>query len=297
MKKTLSIVLIVLIVAVAAIALVSCKDTTTNYPHAERYSVGGATYSPSQVTGLDIAWDEGTIILTASTEYTSVTVSEENTVEGDAYALHQYVDSDGILWVKPYAADVDTENLPQFEKKILTVTMPKYMLEKVTLENHGVDYTVDGIMTKELTTYNTGYATRINNAVVLNKVNMKCQGITGDLSINGQIGGEITMDANGSITLNTAVVPTKINLSGKKAVTVYVPESIGGFTADITTISKVVCTDFDIAASESSTEAGTTRYVYGAGTVPMTLKCENFSYLFDDKVYNTVTIAKYVPAV
>ena len=118
MKKTLSIILIVLVVVTAALCLFGCKNTTYKYPDAKKYHVGPGVYDVSSVNALNVAWDEGALNVICSDEYSSVSVSEENNVTDERFVLHQYLDSDGTLWVKPFASKIKSEDIPSFRNLV-----------------------------------------------------------------------------------------------------------------------------------------------------------------------------------
>ena len=297
MKKVItSIVCVVLIAALLLTVLVACKNTTAGYDHPERYSVGAGYYSAGAVKSINVAWTKGEVHIYCSDEYTQVSVTEENSMEGDDYALHQYVESDGTLWVKPYAATIDSDNPPSYEKKILTITMPKISLTSVYVENHGADTLIDGITSVLFKTYNTGWDTKVSNATITGETNMSCQGVTGNCSLRGNVSGEVSISAPHSVTLCTLVSPTKVTLSGKGTVYCGLPEAIDGFTADVTTRSQLTSSDYDISKVSDNTDEGLTRYAYKTGSVQLTLKCGDWKQLFSDKVTNKITIGKYIPS-
>ena len=297
MKKIIGIsICVILIISMLLVVLIACKNTTSGYDHPERYSIGAGTYDASAVKAINVAWTKGEVHIYCSDEYTQVNVSEENSMEGETYALHQYVESDGTLWVKPYAATVDSDEPPSYDKKILTITMPKISLSSANVENHGKDTYITGIIAAELSTYNTGWDTIANGITVTNKLTMTCQGITGNCAARGNISGEVSISAPHNVTLCTLDNPTKATLSGKGTVYVGLSETINGFTADVTTKSKITCTDYDISKVNDNTEEGLTRYAYGTGSTQLILKCGDWKQAFSDKVTNKVTIGKYIPS-
>ena len=293
MKKTLSIILIVLIICTISIALIGCRNTTYKYDNAKKYHVGGGTYAASDVTSINVAWAKGSAYIICSEDQTSVEVSEENNISDEKWVIHQYVDEKGTLWVKPYASKIKTDEIPEYEKKILTIKLPKKVYNEAYFENHGELLSIDGLECNSLETYNTGTSTKVTNAKVNTKTVMTSQGITGSVSINGAIGGEISMTSADEAYLYTSVTPTSIKMNGQKYVKAYIPEDIEGFTAAVSTVSKLECdnTVFDIAKIGEAD--GTTTYAYKTGKVTMELTCKDYKVPFTDKIINTITIGKY----
>ena len=292
MKKLVSIILIIgLIASLALFGLIACKNTTYNYKDAKKYHVGAGTYASSEVKAINVAWAKGEIHITCSDEYTEVSVSEENTVTDEKYVLHQYVDKKGTLWVKPYASKIDEDNIPEFEKKILTITMPKIMLDSAYIEGHGYDSHVSGINTKELETYMTGYTTYVTGAVVTQKLDMKATGITGGNTLSGAINAEVKISSASEAHFTTSATPTSIDISAKRALSIVLPDTITGYSATITKATNFT-SDWETTDISEDTEAGTITKKAGDGSLTIVAKCSTSSI---GSVNNT-SIRKYVPA-
>ena len=273
MKKAIKyIVVFSIILSVLFFALGGCKNTTYKYPNAKKYHEGAGSYSADIVKAVNVAWDEGVVNVICSNDVTMVNVSEENNITDTDYILHQYVDEDGTLWVKPYASKIKEDNIPQFEKKILTITMPKKMLESAYFENHGYTINVDGLQTKNLETYNTGTGTVVTNAVVTASAKMTAQGLSGNCSLSGEIAGEVNITTPLESSLISSVVPSKITITSKRYIHVTLPETLPGFTAVVSKASNFTSFMEANKTSESEEDA-TATYVAGNGSLQMVLKC------------------------
>ncbi len=293
MKKGITYAIIFcIIVSILVVGLVGCKNTTYKYDNAKKYHVGAGTYDASQVKAINVAWDDGTVDIVCKDEYSQVSVTEENSETAEDWVLHQYVDDKGTLWVKPFASKIDTDKKPAFTAKKLTITMPKIVLESAYIENHGSDTTVDGIVVKELETYNTGYKTTVNNASVASKSKMVSQGFTGGCYLSGAIQGEVVITSALEASLATTTVPASVNITTKRYAHVYLPEDLSGFTAVVNTAS-TFSSDWETEDVSVSTEDATTAKLAGSGALQMTVKCGKEPV--GNK--NQVWIKKYIPAV
>ena len=260
-----------IIISILVVGLVGCKNTTYKYDNAKKYHVGNGTYDAAQVKAINVAWDDGTVDIVCKDDASNVSVSEENNITDQDWVLHQYVDDKGTLWVKPFASKIDTDKKPTFEVKKLTITMPKILLTSAYVENHGETTIVDGIVVKELETYNTGTSTTVKNARVTEKTKMVAQGITGGCYLSGEISGEITINSALEASLSTTVSPSSINISTKRYARVYLPAELDGYTAVVTSASKFV-SDWE-TSDGSQSEEGTITKIAGNGRVQMNIKC------------------------
>ena len=293
MKKTLSLILILVIIAGLVLCLFACRNTTYNYKDYKKYKVASSIeYSKDDVKSIDIAWAKGVVNVTC-VDGSNIKISEENSLTDETWMLHYYLDKKGKLWIKPYASKIDKDNIPAFEKKILTVTLPKKMFDVLSFENHNAEMTIDGIQCRELHTYNN-YSTRVTNAVVTESAGMSCSGLSGICSLNGAIGGDISISASDSVSLYTTTTPNSVTMSGQGHVTVYLPENIEGFKASVTTVSQMDCPAFDIHKDSENADEGKTTYVYGTGKVQMNLSCKDYKPLLSKTVTNKISIYKIV---
>ena len=294
MKKTLRVLVVcILLVTLLLVVLVGCRNNTANYKNAKKYKVGGATYDAGSITAIDVAWTKGAVNIIFSDEYTNVTISEENSLaDNEKYTIHQYVDKKGTLWVRPYAADVDTDNLPTFEKKILTITAPKVSLKSAIVENHNGTLTIDGIQTSYLETYNLTATTDVKNAKIVD-LKMSSQGVGAGLCrAQGAISGDITIGASYSAYVYTSVIPKSINMSAKRTASVYIPDATPGFMAKVTPASKLSSTwEYQDAGVDQETSMNQIKY--GNMSLQMKIACATFKPLFSKTEYNSTYIGKY----
>ena len=291
-KKILVAIIAIALVSVLVFGLVACRNNTANYKNAKKYKIGGATYAADSVKAIDVAWTKGSVNIIFSDEYTSVTVSEENSLDDDNYKLHQYVDKKGTLWVRPYDANVDVDNLPTFEKKILTITLPKITLESAIVENHNGLTTIDGIKTNYLETYNLTATTDVKNATI-NNLKMSSQGVgAGTCKAQGAISGEITISASYSAYVYTSVIPKSISMSSKRTACVYLPDSTPGFIAKITGTTNLQSA-WDVVDAGVDPETSLKQVKFGDNSLQMKLACASFKPLLSKTEYNTTIIGKY----
>ncbi len=273
MKKIISVTLIIGIIACLAVfGLVACKDTSTNYPNGDKYTVGGGSYDASAVQSLNVAWAKGQATITFSDEYSQITVSEENSVTDTQYVIHRWLDSEGTLWVKAFAAEITDDGESQtFEKKILTITLPKMTLKELYVENHGYHIAVTGASAETIKTYNTGTSTSVSSSSAKD-LSMESHGITGSLSYAGSVTGEVKMSSVQKCSLQTATMPTSITMSGKETVSAYIPTNTG-FTADVSS-SSTTTIDFAPLVDGTSEDASRKVYTYGNGSVAIRMTCQ-----------------------
>ena len=289
MKKLVSIILVIGIIAsLAIVGLVACKDTRTGYPDGEKYTAGPGEYNIANVAKLNVTWTAGTANITSTDEVASVQISEENSLAETEYQVHHYLDPDGTLWIKPLASTVLDDAIPSFTTKILTLKLPKKYLSEVAVEQHGAELNLVGANAQKITTYNTGYGTRITESQAVD-LNATCQGITGDVSFNGAVTGTVKISAAMQAFLTTSTMPTEITMSGKGKVSCYLPQSNPGFTVKYNSI-----TDFHsnfTLTDPVDTEDGLKARTSGNGSVAIRLSCATRTWLFSDKKENITTIS------
>ena len=228
-KRIIAILAIGLIACLTLVGLVSCKDTRSGYPDGDKYSVGNGEYAASSVRSMNIAWTAGSATITASNEYTSISISEKNSMSGDDWALHHYLDSDGTLWIKPVSASVDEDSIPSsgsWTTKTLEITMPQISLESFYVENHGATITTSGINAVSFETSNTGYKTSVSNTRVTGELKMYTTGLTGDIVFGGAASGPVSISTPyGEAIFTSSVVPQSLEMHGKGLVKATIPQT------------------------------------------------------------------------
>ena len=293
MKRLVSILLIVgIITTLALVGLVACKDTRTGYPDGEKYTAGAGTYSVTGVSKLNVAWTAGEANVTFSNEVSQITITEENNLTEEAYVVHHYLDPNGTLWVKPLAASVADDSIPTFTTKILTITLPKIVLQEVYVENHGAVINLVGADAQKIETYNTGYGTSIRESKTV-ELKATSQGVTGDVSFNGTVTGSAKISAAMQAFLTTTTMPTDITMSGKGKVSCTIPQEVPGFTV---TYSKPTTfnSNFTPISEAQENEEGNYYRTYGTGAITIKLTCSTRTWILSDKTEN-ITNLNFVP--
>ena len=278
-KKIIAILAIGLIACLALVGLVSCKDTRSGYPDGDKYSVGAGEYAAGLVRSINIAWTAGTATITASSEYSKIEVSEVNSMSGDDWALHRYLDPDGTLWIKPVSANVDDEDIPSagsWTTKTLTITMPEVMLESFYVENHGGEIHASGIQAGKLETSNTGYKTSFSKARITGEVKMYTTGLSGDISFGGSASGAVSISTPyGDATFASAVVPQSIEMHGRGLVKATIPET-AEFTVTYNYVTAFTYSNAFALEDAPNPEGYDSQYLTkrcGSGAIPIKLIC------------------------
>ncbi len=298
-KRIIAIIAIGLIACLTLVGLVSCKDTRSGYPDGDKYSVGNGEYAASSVRAINIAWTAGSATITASSEYTSVQISEVNSKSGEDWALHRYLDPDGTLWIKPVSASVDEDEIPssgEWTTKTLTITMPEISLASFYVENHGATILATNIQAGSLETSNTGYKTTVTNSRITGDVKMNTSVFSGDISFGGEATGNVNISTPyGDATFSTSVVPQSIEIHGRGLVQATIPETTEYTVTYYATTSFTYSNEFSGMVETSNPEGYGTEYTtkkLGSGAIPIKLICATRQ--IGDK--NNTKLFKYTPA-
>ncbi len=294
MKKRIGLLCIIVVVCVAlTMSFVGCRNTTVRYENADKYSVGEGTYSAALVKSINVAWDKGEILVVASTEYNVVKVFEENSETDARLSLHRYLDSEGTLWVKPVAADVEDEEFPsEWTTKKVTVQMPKTLaLKSLYCEDQSYNITIRGVKTAELTTYNMTKDTSISDVEVSGKADIKVDGLSGDALVSGTFMGETKISSDYKVSFTSSRLPSSLEATGKAKVTVSLPES-SAFKLTVSAASELKGTlKQNLVEDTTAAIEGKKVYKYNNGTTNVNLSCSKRA-LFDNN--NIITVNAYV---
>ena len=100
MKSCLKLIIILVFVAVTCFGMTACISYTsqTRYDDADNYLAGSQTYDAADLTGLNIDWKKGKVVLVEDESATCVTVTEDNALS-DEKKVHSYY-HDGVLEIK-----------------------------------------------------------------------------------------------------------------------------------------------------------------------------------------------------
>ena len=300
-KRIIAILAIGLIACLTLVGLVSCKDTRSGYPDGDKYSVGNGEYAASSVRSINIAWTAGSATITASNEYTSISISEKNSMSGDDWALHRYLDPDGTLWIKPVSANVEDDEIPSsgsWTTKTLEITMPQISLESFYVENHGAEIHVSGINAVSFETSNTGYGTGVSNTSVSGELKMYTTGLTGNISYEGAASGPVSISTPyGTASFISKTIPQSLEVHGHGSVFAAIPS-----TAEFT-ITFTAGTKFTYGASFDLVDAPNpvgydNQYLTkkcGSGAIPIKLICSTKT-VFKSTTNNTEITGYHVDA-
>lgn len=278
-KKIIAIIAIGLMACLTLVGLVSCKDTRSGYPDGEKYSVGNGEYAAGLVRSINIAWTAGTATITASSDYTKIEISEVNSMSGEDWALHRYLDPDGTLWIKPVSAKVDDDEIPSagsWTTKTLNITMPIMTLESFYIENHGAEIHVSGIQTGSFETSNTGYKTSVSSTKVTGELKMYTTGLTGDITFGGEATGTVSISTPyGDAIFTSSGIPQSLEMHGKGLVKAIIPET-AQFTVTYSYATAFVYSTAFVLVDAPNPEGYDSQYLTktcGNGAIPIKLIC------------------------
>ncbi len=207
MKKTIIILLFFII-----LFLSSCRSTFNyQYPNANLYTVGEATFSLTEVDKIVIDWLEGDIIIEGDNNQTKINISEEiDANTEDKFRMHYYLNN-RVLDIKFMFSQKNATHL--FIIKKLIVLLP------------------------------SGFDKPIETKAISAKTDIK--NINSPLTISS-VSGTVNIDNTNTSTLDADLVSGQFNLSNSAVATIDIETVSGNIT-----LSKVNLNDVTIKGVSS----------------------------------------------
>lgn len=194
MRRFVLCLICVLLVGTVCLSLAACSVYV--YSDVGTFTIGGATLSG--VAAVDIDWQQGSVTILPSQDKT-VTFFESGVQDDEALQM-RYLRKDGTLYIR-FAQNGAT--IPSRLNKKLTVQLPYYVLDKLTVHSVSADVNVNGAYCREADINTTSGDVQL---LSFEAASLRCETTSGSLQLWDVITDDVSIKSvSGNVLLTTSV--------------------------------------------------------------------------------------------